>query len=74
MTMRKAARSGRFLEQAERLAESLREHDPIGRMPPAQDHLPGIGEPIHLLDIPDDDARMDPELVHLLAQLLGVER
>lgn len=34
MTSGKAARSGRCLQDAERLAESLQRHDPIGRMKP----------------------------------------
>ncbi len=44
MSSRKAARSGRFLQQAERLAESLRGHDPIGRMRAVGDLLSGSGE------------------------------
>ena len=49
MTGRKAARSGRFLEEAERFAESLRSHDPIGAMSPVGDHVPGSGERLRVL-------------------------
>ena len=38
MTAPKAARSGRFLQDAERFAELLRRHAPIGRMNSADDH------------------------------------
>ena len=37
MTSRKAARSGRFLQAAEAIAESLRDRDPIGSMSLARD-------------------------------------
>ena len=38
MTASKAARSGRFVRDAERFAELLRSHAPIGRMTSADDH------------------------------------
>ena len=49
MTSRKAARSGRFLQAAEAIAESLRSHAPIGSMSLAGDPIPARGERLHVL-------------------------
>ena len=49
MTASRSARSGGFLRAAWHLAQSLREHDPIGRMSPVRDLVPGSGERLNVL-------------------------